>query len=213
METVLGEANIQIHRGFLPQQCFLQCSFVITVPFYTLPLDGALRCAALLLSPFIFYLFYFLCPLPVWAARPGGGADHGAAVRQHAAGLQRGAVQEAHRHAEAAQEALPRWRGGWQIRDIAVGTAGSAPRWETRKPFPFSCSVGGTGWLCRQLTLCHEVEEVGVWQSGSRWGCSLVPIKNGHFNFQKLQFTEWHPGSAARINMENVLLVTGSTLD
>lgn len=112
-----GGSEYSSALGFLPQQCFLQCSFFITVPFYTLHLDGAFCCTALFSPPF------FLCPFPVWAAWPGGGADHGAAVWQHAAGLQRGAIQEAHRHAEAAQEALPRWRGQWQIREVAVGVA------------------------------------------------------------------------------------------
>lgn len=54
-----------------------------------------------------------LLSVAVRAARPGGRADHGAAVREHAAGIQWGAVQEAHCHAQTAQEALPGWRGQW----------------------------------------------------------------------------------------------------
>lgn len=81
----------------------------------------------------------------VWAARPGGRADHGAAVWQHAAGLQRGAVQEADGHAEAAQETLPRWGGqsnlgiwgGWGAGDCL------APSWD------MSWWVGFSEYPCR----------------------------------------------------------------
>ena len=159
--------------------------FLLQCPFAPLPwmeLSAAQPCFHL---PFV-----SPPPLPVWAAWPSGGADYRAAVRQHAAGLQRGAVQEAHRHAEAAQEALPRRRGQWcwwQIWEVAVGAAipHYAEKWVSnlhllkKSTCTLLSSAGRHAEFAgdKYFASSREMEEVGERQSVSRSGCRLVPIK------------------------------------
>lgn len=124
-----------------------------------------------------FHLPVFLSPA-VRAARPGGRADHGAAVREYAAGIQRGAVQEAHCHAQTAQEALPGWRGQWHSWKIGNFLAlGWVEKWVLQSP----CSS-------EKHPLCvkpwWEREELGVQWSVSSAGCRFVAYENRCCNFK-----------------------------
>lgn len=157
----------------------LQC---LRMPLLWMELSAAWSCFHFPLS--------FFSPLPVWAAWPSGRADHGAAVRQHAAGLQRGAVQETYCHAEAAQEALPRRRGQWhrwQIWEVALGAVvlHHAEKWVSnlhllkKSTCTLSSSVGGYADFAgdKHFASSRAMEEVGVQWSVSSSAYRLVPIK------------------------------------
>lgn len=145
------------------------------------------------------FFFFFLHPFlssffpAVWAARPRGWADHRAAVWQHAAGLQRGAVQEAHCHAEAAQETLPRWGGQSNLRIWGGRGAGNhlAPCWEmscwvrfSGYPYRGKCTDGLFHWFVWTVhgwvMLCGR-DECNPWRFHALvkgWGQEMTFLSN-----------------------------------